>query len=216
MSLYEQTELAVDISSAADVMEYTYTGDAPKSVLCRVLVGSDDAPISGNGAYSVLVYINDSSVQPDSNVIVRAGVTKALMQSRELLLINGDTLVIQVLGKPADTAVDVVSKLEDMTPLTRAEVYGMGAISVDHNYGGVDRYQAVRETGAGVDNVQIQAFLRSDYEAGNRSASYVKGEVRTTADGRWAVPMMLDAGSYILVFFKQGQYGPNTAGLTVA
>jgi hypothetical protein len=73
---------------------------------------------------------------------------------------------------------------------------GTGDTPVDHNTGGAD---AMRYTmfGAGAASVTIRAYLKSDYDAGNRT---VRGVAVTGPDGRWLNPLMLSGGqTYVLV-----------------
>lgn len=92
---------------------------------------------------------------------------------------------------------------------------GDGSISVDHDYGGDDALAYIIDGGHPVDNARIHAFLKTDYDAEHRTSAYVVAEARTDANGRWLAPMRLDPGEYTLVFFKQGEYGPDTQEITV-
>lgn len=92
---------------------------------------------------------------------------------------------------------------------------GVGGTVVDHDYGGTDELQITDDEGAGIDDALIRAYLKADYDAGNRSAAYIKATVRTDVDGRWSSPMLLDADVYTLFIYKQGAYGPNTQEITV-
>lgn len=96
------------------------------------------------------------------------------------------------------------------------QVIGPGTIPVNHNYGGTDNLRVLDPAGNGVDNVLIYAYLAEDYNAGRRTMNYVVARSITTADGRWERDMYLDAGVYVLVFFKQGYYGPKAVQITVA
>lgn len=93
---------------------------------------------------------------------------------------------------------------------------GTGAVAVNHDYGGADALTYVTSEGPGVDNATIHAFLTVDYDAGNRTRQYVKGASKTNADGQWEWDMYLDPGDYTIVFYKQNEYGPDTAEITVA
>lgn len=216
-ALHDEISNGVDISGAgATILAYTYSEAAPVNAVCRVTLGSTTSPISGGGQYTLKVTVNGSALSPDSSVMVGSGITKAMVQSRPIVLVQGDVLEVTAIGRTADASVDVDAAVIDVTPLTKAEVFGSGAVQVDHHYGGEDRYRYVTQAGAGIDNAQVQAFLREDYNANNRGAAFVKGETRTGTDGRWTSAMMLDPGNYVLVFFKQRAYGPTLANLTVA
>jgi len=94
-------------------------------------------------------------------------------------------------------------------------VSGTGEISVDHDYGGTDVLAYKTAGGVGIDNATIKAYLKTDYDAGNVSAEYVKAISTTDVNGRWDNAMLLDAATYTLYYYKQGEYGPNTKEVTV-
>lgn len=93
---------------------------------------------------------------------------------------------------------------------------GDGAILIDHNYGGVGRLKYKTAGGAGIDNAVVQAFFAADYDAGLRSAAYVRGETRTTVSGAWRHALALDPGQYTLIYYKQGVSGPDRYDITVS
>ncbi|KPK67831.1 MAG: hypothetical protein AMJ84_12250 [Acidithiobacillales bacterium SM23_46] len=93
---------------------------------------------------------------------------------------------------------------------------GQGAIRVDHNHGGADNLAYKTAGNIGIDNATVYAYLKTDYDAGNTAIAYVKAKTTTDVNGRWATPMMLDAGTYILYYFKQNAYGPDTQQITVS
>lgn len=86
---------------------------------------------------------------------------------------------------------------------------GSGAIAVDHDTGGAGNLTYKTGGGAGIDNATVQAYLQTDYDAGNLGITYLKGTSTTNVDGEWEKQMMLDAGTYAFRFFKQAQYGPD-------
>jgi len=92
---------------------------------------------------------------------------------------------------------------------------GLGAVAVDHNFGGTDVLRYVDGDGNGIDNADIWIYLKSDYDAGNVSSNYVKAKTNTDVNGRWANPVNLDPAIYTVYFYKQGEYGPNTQEITV-
>ncbi len=93
---------------------------------------------------------------------------------------------------------------------------GTGSISIDHNYGGTDALAYVIDGGTAVEDALVQAYLKAEYDAGNRTRNYVKAETRTGANGRWESEMRLNAGTYTLVYYKQGEYGPDIQEITVS
>lgn len=92
---------------------------------------------------------------------------------------------------------------------------GDNSVQVDHNYGGIDVLRITTAAGAGIDNVTIRAYLTSDYVAGQRSADYIVASTRTSSDGRWVNPILLDPDDYTLVIFKQGIYRTTTHNIAV-
>lgn len=93
---------------------------------------------------------------------------------------------------------------------------GTGDEAVNHDTGGTDNLRYSDGAGAGIDNGDIKAYLKSDYDAGRRSNAYVKARSKTRADGRWEWDMYLDKGlTYTIVFYKQGQYRPSTQEVTI-
>lgn len=58
--------------------------------------------------------------------------------------------------------------------------------------------------GVGADNVEVVAYLKSDYDAGAAGPDNRKGATFTGTDGRWAEPLMLDSGTYTIVANKSG------------
>lgn len=99
--------------------------------------------------------------------------------------------------------------------LTDSVGAGAGSVVVDHDYGGTDALAVKTAAGMGIDNAEIWAYLKSDYDAGNRSSSYIVARTRTNVYGRWATPMQLDPATYTLYIFKQGLYAPTTVEITV-
>jgi hypothetical protein len=100
---------------------------------------------------------------------------------------------------------------------------GSGDFAIDHNGGASVTVNGVAAAtdcmrildGAnGVDNVEIAAFLAATYAAGSRGATDRAGTTYTGSDGRWEAPLMLDNGSYVLVFSKGGYLiGTSTVGV---
>ena len=93
---------------------------------------------------------------------------------------------------------------------------GDGTVTVDHNSGGTDNLAYKTSGGSGIDNAIVQAFLKTDYDAGRRSATYVAGETQTNVYGRWARPMKLDPAAYVFIFYKQAFSGPDRKDYTVS
>lgn len=90
-------------------------------------------------------------------------------------------------------------------------VVGDGDFAIDHDGGtgagdapvtvdGVDSttdiLQYLDEDSAGLDNVTVSAYLKSDYDAGNKR---LDAQTKTGSDGRWIAPLMLDSGTYYII-----------------
>lgn len=214
MLLYRETKATVDISSAATVLTYTYSGMLPIVVIARVEVGSTLA-IAGDGDYALDAKIDGVAIAPLSMVSIAAGITSGIMISRHIAIENGDVITILVTGLPADTAVDSVATLYDVTPAQVADLVGGGPTAVNHNYCGTDSLAYKTAAGIGIEGATVQAFLKTDYDADNRSQAYLKATTGTDVNGRFNRDLMLSAGTYTLVYFKQGAYGPNAVEITV-
>jgi len=216
MLLKQETRTSLDLSAAVEVFDYTHEGDAPILVAARVDLGDADSPIAGGGKYILHVYINGNLVTPDSSVTVPSGTMQTSLQSRQLILAAGDVLTVEAVGRAGDVDVDVTSYLMDTTPAQTSDLTNSGEVLVDHNYGGSEVLSYKTQGGQGVDNATVRAYLKTDYDAGNRNSTYIKAESRTTVTGAWNRPMMLDPGVYTLLYFKQGSYGPDTKKVTVS
>lgn len=82
---------------------------------------------------------------------------------------------------------------------------GLGQVSVDHNYGGTDALQ-ITDGVAGIPNVQIAAYLKTNWDAGLRDVSYVLGSTSTDINGRWQTPLMLDPETYVLFVYGSSDF----------
>ncbi len=79
---------------------------------------------------------------------------------------------------------------------------GFGTHYVNHNYGGADNLLVVDPDGSPQGGVLITAFLKTDWDAGNRSNVYNRGQTTTLQDGRWQTGLMLPLGDIVLTFSK--------------
>lgn len=97
----------------------------------------------------------------------------------------------------SDTSVITTARFIDLSPSAASTPFsGDGDVPVDHNTGGSDEIQYLVD-GEGADNVIIKAYLKSEYDVGTRT---LRGTAYTGPDGRWLVPLMLNAGvTYVLV-----------------
>lgn len=94
-------------------------------------------------------------------------------------------------------------------------IIGEGTVSIDHNFGKTDNYR-VTASGTPLADVDIRAFVKTDYDAGLRANKYIIGQTKTKTDGRWVSVIRLDPGDYVLEFSKPGSYKTNTVDVTVS
>ena len=216
MIVVRTVHAGIDISSSFTLLTYTHVGDKPISVLPRVELGDSTKPIVGGGnVYDVITRVNGSIITPLSKLKVPTGQTEAVLMGRDVVLEVDDVVQINVIGAAGDDDVNVIISLFDATPAQIEDFIGTGAVLVDHNYGGTNTLQAVDGLGAGIDNTSIRGFLTADWSAGNRGANYVRATTTTVADGTWRHPMMLDPGTYTLLYYKQGSFQPKTVSVVV-
>lgn len=127
---------------------------------------------------------------------------------------NGDGTYYPGDGPPAVNVMQING--EDAVPDTGGGGVGTGSgdTPIDHDGGPtgttVDGVAATADImrfeagGVGVDNVEVVAYLKSDYDAGSRGASSRRGTTYTGSDGRWKEPLMLDSGTYTILASKGG------------
>lgn len=99
--------------------------------------------------------------------------------------------------------------------LSELPTVGTGSVRVSHDYGGQDALAYQLADGCGIGGATIRAFTQADYTAGLRDAAHAVATSSTAANGRWDFAMQLDPGSYVLVFEKLGECGPNATAITV-
>lgn len=101
-------------------------------------------------------------------------------------------------------------------PASAAAIYGSGDTAVNHDTGGSDNLRFVTALNVGIDNADIKAYLKSDYDAGNLSEIYVKARTITDINGRWEHSIYLDSGNtYTIVAYKQGAYDPASKEISI-
>ena len=95
-------------------------------------------------------------------------------------------------------------------PITLIErTIGSGTIYINHNYPTVDNLLVADPDGSPQGGVLIKWYLKSDWDAGNRGASFARGETVTNTDGRWNTGLFVTAGEITLTFSKTGYYFKN-------
>ncbi len=214
MELARVVQSNINISSELEVLSYTHTGDVAE-ILVRVDLGDGVRPIVGGGVYVLNIYLDTVLVTPVSVVNVPAGATKTIMVSRQIPIEVGDVVSIRVTGLSGDTNVNTITSIRDATPAKLSDFVGGGSVMVDHDYGGADELTYETSLGAGIDNAQINVYLKTDYDAGNRSNTFVVARAITDVNGHWERAVMLDPETYTLIYYKQGAFGPDRRDVTV-
>jgi hypothetical protein len=94
---------------------------------------------------------------------------------------------------------------------------GCGAIPVDHDYGGQDELAYTLAGGCGVVGADVYVFRKVVFDAGGLNVNRTLALAKTTTrvNGRWTRSVRLDAGDYVVLFEKPGEYGPDTKNVTV-
>lgn len=92
---------------------------------------------------------------------------------------------------------------------------GTGCVPVDHDY--PTQSAMVYQGGdcCGIAGATILAFRMTDWNNGNRVETAAVAKSQTMANGLWAWQMLLDPGTYMLVFSKVPEYGPDHVELVV-
>jgi hypothetical protein len=218
--LKREEHLGVDITTEYTVLTYTRPASGTSAIVIpRIDLGVPvGAPVAGDGAYIGRALVDGNQVTPESTIQFATGQEKGILQGRTITLEPGDVLTVTVTGRAGDTAVNVSSALFDGTPIRTEDLDGIiggGSVEVDHNYGGADTYRYVTQNGVGIDNAIINVYLASDFNAGKRGTDFIKARSLTDINGRWVQPVMLDPETYVVYFYKQLAFGPDTAPLTV-
>lgn len=94
-------------------------------------------------------------------------------------------------------------------------IVGQGSVSIDHNYGSTDNYRVIAN-GTPLADVNVRAFVKTDYDLGRKANQYIVGQTVTGTDGRWRSVIRLNIGEYTLEFSKKGAYRTTTTNITVA
>jgi hypothetical protein len=97
---------------------------------------------------------------------------------------------------------------------------GCGSIYVNHDYGGENALAYIDDTGecpCPIVGATVTAYRKEDYDQalGAPDASAIVAATHTVGNGTWAEAMGLDPGEYVLVYEKQGEYGPDVVDITV-
>lgn len=81
-------------------------------------------------------------------------------------------------------------------------------VKIDHDYPLADAMAYFSPGGSPIPAAQVRIYRQSDYASGNLAAPV--GITLTTAAGKWANPVLVLPGySYVAVFAKEGEFGPD-------
>lgn len=175
--------------------------------------GTDNALLAANHQSGVQSALNTQGMTSAWAIEVAAdagsAATNAMTAAAQSTAAANDTAAIKSV---VDTNLDAKVSTRATPGDIPAPPEGDGDIPVDHNTGGTDNLRLTRD-GIGIGDAIIIAYLKSDYDAGNRTR---RGKSTTGDDGRWLYPMMLDPGTYILIAEKPGVYKPDPREIEVS
>jgi len=86
---------------------------------------------------------------------------------------------------------------------------------VDHNYGAKDALRYTEANGTPVQDAEVYVFDQADY-ASDAPTLQAVAKTLTTLEGRWASPVFLSSGTYVVLFYKKKKWGPDTQTITIA
>lgn len=116
--------------------------------------------------------------------------------------------------KAVDTAGLISDPSEPFRAVATPPVYGASQVKVNHDYPEVASLTYVTDAGIGIDDAIVRAFRASDYDANNNVPPVAT--TITQNGGRWKDNMYLTPGyTYIILYAKEGQYGPDSARIDV-
>jgi hypothetical protein len=109
---------------------------------------------------------------------------------------------------PAGDLSVVIERGQSRATIEGLTAAGTGPVSVDQDYGGENRLCYIIG-GVRIDNAEVTFYTEEDFSAGNLNVKFIVATSRTTANGDWDRPVMLDPGNYVMRFHKQGVSGPD-------
>ena len=87
-------------------------------------------------------------------------------------------------------------------------------VSLTEDYPTVDNLRYITAGAEGVADAQVRVYKKTDYDQGR--LTLIQGQTTTDANGRWKVPVLVEAGTtYVIYFQKPHAYGPDTAEVVV-
>ena len=101
----------------------------------------------------------------------------------------------------SDAKIDILDTNVDSLVTSFSPVFGAGTIETSHDVAkGSDVDLTILDAASSpVEDANVYIFLKTDYDAGNRSSSYYKGYTTSDVNGEWDWSVYLDAETYTLV-----------------
>lgn len=94
------------------------------------------------------------------------------------------------------------------------EVLGLDQEPLYHDHGGTDNLQYIDSGDNPIEGATIRVYLKSDWDSQNFND--IIGATRTNSEGKWISPVYVDKGeTYVVVFHKENEFGPNITEVTV-
>jgi hypothetical protein len=87
-------------------------------------------------------------------------------------------------------------------------------VSLTEDYPTTDNLRYITAGAAGVGDAQVRVYKKTDYDQGK--LTLIQGQTTTDANGRWKVPILVEAGTtYTIYFQKPHAFGPDTTEVVV-
>lgn len=115
--LYNNTFDNVDLSTSTQLASVT----ANRDLLLLTKIEVTGASGAG-GDYSIQMWLDDKLVVPDRAVPIAAGITAFVVESKQMLLVEGQVVSFYLQGLGGDTDVSVGFVVADVTPVGSAEI----------------------------------------------------------------------------------------------
>ncbi len=107
-----------------------------------------------------------------------------------------------------------MTSLETQSFAASQSISATDVTSVDHNYTGKDKFRLMHK-GKPVEGVTIKIYKKSNYNTGNHGEKYIVQRTVSQGDGRWAKPLSLKRGKYVIEFSKKGLFEASTTTIKV-
>lgn len=113
---------------------------------------------------------------------------------------------LEIGGEPADR------------PGPDLPIIGCGSVLIDHDYGGEDALAYRSASACPVVGAGVYVFTKTVFDAAHPDFPAKEDAIAVTttrANGRWTDALRVNPGQYVVLFSKPGEYGPDTAAITV-